>query len=544
MATIHFEAPVGPTGSEAIASGPPRLPEKSELEAFEAFDEHLRRARRESETNEPAKAAAAPLNSAAAPASSPPASAPDDAEQEGNPSSDKHRDGAGGRASLDNAEPLQEREDASALNATVEESSEPAGDAVSTGEQAQTAADSAAQGGPIGVGAKSTVQGDGGGQRHAAAQRVAHGHSEVSATSQSTSAAEPLPDAGGRQKAAALLGSEPMAPDGLSEHARLPAAPAERSAGDSPAGQPAQAAASGVAGGSVAEGAVAPRALEAAAQVSETRPLLEPVHLGAAPKPGADPPRAASSATRQASTRAGRSPESSPVGQASADRVSNAELPETAIAERVPHAAERPLAPEELLPAKGNSTARPADLSGAQAPHQPHAVAGQQEPLDRWSNPLGAPEHRPEAVATPADRVRFVQRVIRAMETAEAHGAPLRIRLHPPELGSLRLEVTVRNGAMSARVEAETEAARTLLLDHLPLLRERLAEHQLRIERFEVQWSGGSSGGLPERPGQQGPGPFSPHAGVAESRRPAGSPPASALESPRRVTSSHIDIVI
>lgn len=84
------------------------------------------------------------------------------------------------------------------------------------------------------------------------------------------------------------------------------------------------------------------------------------------------------------------------------------------------------------------------------------------------------------------DQVRFVQRVARAFESAEQRGGPIRLRLSPPELGSLRLEVKVEGHVMLARVEAETPAARTLLLDNLGVLRERLAQQDIRIEQFDI----------------------------------------------------------
>ena len=71
----------------------------------------------------------------------------------------------------------------------------------------------------------------------------------------------------------------------------------------------------------------------------------------------------------------------------------------------------------------------------------------------------------------------------------------IRLRLSPPELGSLKLELTVRDGVMTAHVQTETDTARTMLLDHLPALRERLAEHNVTIERFDVDLGGRSSGG-------------------------------------------------
>ncbi len=64
----------------------------------------------------------------------------------------------------------------------------------------------------------------------------------------------------------------------------------------------------------------------------------------------------------------------------------------------------------------------------------------------------------------------------------------------------MRMEVSFRDGAMSARLEAETPAARAALLDNLPALRERLAEQNVRIERFDVELqdqTAGGSGGNP-----------------------------------------------
>jgi flagellar hook-length control protein FliK len=84
------------------------------------------------------------------------------------------------------------------------------------------------------------------------------------------------------------------------------------------------------------------------------------------------------------------------------------------------------------------------------------------------------------------DQARILQRVARAFETASARDGDLRIRLSPPELGSLRLELKVQEGVMSARIEAETPEARAILIDNLSSLRERLAEQNMKIDRFDV----------------------------------------------------------
>ena len=96
------------------------------------------------------------------------------------------------------------------------------------------------------------------------------------------------------------------------------------------------------------------------------------------------------------------------------------------------------------------------------------------------------------------DRVKFLQRVSSAFRAADEQGGQIRLRLSPPELGSMRLELTLRNGLMTAHVQAETDTARNMLLDHLPQLRERLADHNIKIDHFDVELMNQSKGGTPQ----------------------------------------------
>ncbi len=65
-------------------------------------------------------------------------------------------------------------------------------------------------------------------------------------------------------------------------------------------------------------------------------------------------------------------------------------------------------------------------------------------------------------------------------------GGILRLRLKPPELGSLQLEVRLERGGLTARLEAETQMVRSVLLEHLPQLRDRLEEQGMRVLKFTV----------------------------------------------------------
>ncbi|NOY29162.1 MAG: hypothetical protein GXP28_02990 [Planctomycetes bacterium] len=104
--------------------------------------------------------------------------------------------------------------------------------------------------------------------------------------------------------------------------------------------------------------------------------------------------------------------------------------------------------------------------------------------------------------APTADRARFVQRVSGAIRSAQSREGEIHLQLRPPELGSLRIEIVVKQGVLTAQLETETSAARAILLDNLPALRERLAEQEIRIEKFDVNVRD-EGGQQPDHPGTE-----------------------------------------
>jgi flagellar hook-length control protein FliK len=101
------------------------------------------------------------------------------------------------------------------------------------------------------------------------------------------------------------------------------------------------------------------------------------------------------------------------------------------------------------------------------------------------------------------DPSRFIGRVAKAFQTAQDRGGTLQLRLSPPELGALRIELNVKDGVMSASLQTENANARRLLLDHLPALRDRLAEQNIRVDRFDVDVRQEGSGGQTDTRGSQ-----------------------------------------
>jgi flagellar hook-length control protein FliK len=138
------------------------------------------------------------------------------------------------------------------------------------------------------------------------------------------------------------------------------------------------------------------------------------------------------------------------------------------------------------------------------------ATAGPDGAAARLSKNFLAPESERGGGSprlTESEQARFVQRVARAVAAARNQEGPILLRLSPPELGSLRLEVKVQGGILSARIEAETPQARNLLLENVATLRERLAEQNIRVDQFDVDLLGrsphGSSDGAAGEPSSE-----------------------------------------
>jgi flagellar hook-length control protein FliK len=147
--------------------------------------------------------------------------------------------------------------------------------------------------------------------------------------------------------------------------------------------------------------------------------------------------------------------------------------------------------------------------------------------------------------APKVDPARFVGRVAKAFQTANDRGGTLHLRLSPPELGSLRLELTVKDGVMTATMETETAAARRVLLDHMPALRDRLAEQNIRVDRFDVEVRHEGGGSQPDpRASQQQQQQQTPPRRSASTRQTAANATRSApVTSPPRPNNGEINLV-
>jgi len=157
--------------------------------------------------------------------------------------------------------------------------------------------------------------------------------------------------------------------------------------------------------------------------------------------------------------------------------------------------------PTTAAPPSENHPGSDSRIAETLEPTSPESTSPERSGLLQRLQASSRGEPAQESQLNPGDRVRFVQRVSRALVTAgERGGGEVRLRLAPPELGSMRVEVTIDKGNLTAHFEVESSAARNALLDNMPALRERLAEQNVRVAGFSVDVFDGRPDGSPDQP--------------------------------------------
>jgi hypothetical protein len=165
----------------------------------------------------------------------------------------------------------------------------------------------------------------------------------------------------------------------------------------------------------------------------------------------------------------------------------------------------------------------PIDLSSGESATEPLPIAG-------WTKLVGAAPVSAEAVMTqlapaqplasfqaqattapvPAEILvehqldlaadgAWLDQLAKDIAAAGEDGAPLRFRLNPETLGSLRVEVTQQRDGAAIRLTADTEAARAIIADAQPKLLAEARAQGVRISETHVDLGQGSASGDPRR---------------------------------------------
>jgi flagellar hook-length control protein FliK len=109
----------------------------------------------------------------------------------------------------------------------------------------------------------------------------------------------------------------------------------------------------------------------------------------------------------------------------------------------------------------------------------------------------GASQVAPTAQTRETDNTQLnTARIARGLQNAvQQKGGTVTLRLTPPEMGTVRIQLQMQSGTVNAQFHAETESTRSLLNQQMSQLRSSLEQQGLTVERLGVQTLQQSSAG-------------------------------------------------
>ncbi len=150
---------------------------------------------------------------------------------------------------------------------------------------------------------------------------------------------------------------------------------------------------------------------------------------------------------------------------------------------------EAPEARSTARPVDRNEPPKPEALREPQTPIQPPrpSIPSQARRAD-GSPPFVLPEKLPTPAASrPAFSTLLSERIAQvAKQPPPSNGDRILIRLCPPHLGEIVIELKLAGGRLQGRIVAETEAARDAIDSQMQDLRQRLERRGIRVGEIEV----------------------------------------------------------
>jgi flagellar hook-length control protein FliK len=89
---------------------------------------------------------------------------------------------------------------------------------------------------------------------------------------------------------------------------------------------------------------------------------------------------------------------------------------------------------------------------------------------------------------------QIIEQVAYALQVSHAGGQEMQIQLSPPDLGSLQINVSVHEGVLSARIEAQSPTTQQVLVDNLSQLKNSLTQQGVAFDRIDVRLAGSQTG--------------------------------------------------
>jgi subtilase-type serine protease len=158
----------------------------------------------------------------------------------------------------------------------------------------------------------------------------------------------------------------------------------------------------------------------------------------------------------------------------------------------------------------------------------------------------------PPASAAGIHSAQVIEQVAYALQATHSSGQNMQLQLSPPDLGSLQISVSVHEGVLSARLEAQNPTTQQILVDNLSQLKNSLTQQGVAFDRIDVRLAGsqtgsGSSGTADSLFGQQQQNAFSweqnPAFESTETDAPAPANPQSPGRFPRIAVTS-LDVTV
>lgn len=127
--------------------------------------------------------------------------------------------------------------------------------------------------------------------------------------------------------------------------------------------------------------------------------------------------------------------------------------------------------------------------TGIETPEAIQALDGAAPAANQESSAM--PVRQPVEVSH-SQLVENIERVEQVMRLSVQRGIQrVAVRLDPPELGRVTLQMEMRHGVVNATLRAETADAQQMLMNGVEQLRQNLQVHGIQLNQFEVDLSGG-----------------------------------------------------
>ena len=148
-----------------------------------------------------------------------------------------------------------------------------------------------------------------------------------------------------------------------------------------------------------------------------------------------------------------------------------------------------------VQPTNANDGSQPAQVVGTQAPgtqHPGYLLFGAAPASLQLSVSSASTAQQTAPSASLASLV--LDQAAYAVHYSHSNGQQMQLHLNPPELGALQVNVSMHDGVLSARIEAQSTTAQQILTDNISQLKDSLTQQGVNFDRIDVHLAGSNTG--------------------------------------------------